>query len=177
MQNETARYNRIRWWYFAALSLDDGRLWPYIYIGPSKCAETYREYVGNAAKGTDPRYYAVIDRSSLKAVGTFSLIWVGKKQFSPLLKRSTLSTEAQFLLMAYDSMSSVIDVTNGDVSVSNAPSWKAAKRLGIMFEGIFQSPQTRKLEEIRKEIEQNTNMMFALNILNCALFYIFRWKL
>lgn len=88
----------------------DDRDWTYLSIGPWHNVEEYRAFVTAAKKSQDPRHYAVIDRRSDKAVGTLALmrqqpqqgsVEVGYVTFSPRLKRSSLSSEAQFLLMEY----------------------------------------------------------------------------
>lgn len=124
----------------------DGRDWTYLFVGPFTDAQQYRQYAEAAEKSSDPRHYAIIDLATETAVGTLSLmridpthgaIEVGNVTFSPLLKQSVLSTEAQYLLMAY-----VFDTLGyrryeWKCDNLNAPSRKAAARLGFSFEGIF----------------------------------------
>nr|WP_114811837.1 GNAT family protein [Paraburkholderia kururiensis] len=124
----------------------DARDWTYMAVGPFEQFEDYRRHADAAARSTDPRHYAVIDRSTGKAVGSLALmriepahgvIEVGHVTFSPLLKQTPLSTEAQFLLMRY-----VFDTLGyrryeWKCDSLNAPSRKAAARLGFQFEGIF----------------------------------------
>ncbi|WP_414448086.1 GNAT family N-acetyltransferase [Burkholderia sp. 22PA0099] len=130
----------------AYLSADDGRDWTYLFVGPFASADEFRRYAETAERSTDPRHYAVIDRASGRAVGTLALmrqdpvhgaIEVGSVTFSPKLKQTPLSTEAQYLLMAY-----VFDQLNyrryeWKCDSLNAPSRRAAERLGFEFEGIF----------------------------------------
>jgi RimJ/RimL family protein N-acetyltransferase len=132
--------------YAAYRAAPDGRDWTYMSIGPFDCAEDYRRYAEAAAHSTDPHHYAVIEGKTGKAVGTLSLmridaahgvIEVGNVTFSPHLKQTPLSTEAQFLLMAH-----VFDTLGyrryeWKCDSLNAPSRKAAERLGFTFEGIF----------------------------------------
>lgn len=132
---------------FAAYRVaSDHRHWTYLFSGPFDTAADYRRYAEEAARGIDPRHYAVIDRKTGKAVGTLALmriepkhgvIEVGAVMFSPLLQRTPMSTEAQFLLMAY-----VFDTLGyrryeWKCDSLNAPSRKTAERLGFTFEGIF----------------------------------------
>src|SRR4030095_13635792 len=88
----------------------DHRHWTYMPDGPFGNAEDYRRYAERAARSTDPRHYAVINRKTGKAVSTLALMRIDPKQgvievgtvmFSPLLQQTPMSTEAQFLLMAY----------------------------------------------------------------------------
>ncbi len=132
--------------YEAYRSATDGRDWTYMFVGPFKDEGEYRQYAEKAARSTDPKHYAVIDNVLGKAVGTLALmrvdpgngaIEVGNVAFSPLLKQKPASTEAQFLLMQY-----VFDVLQyrryeWKCDSLNAPSRKAADRLGFTFEGVF----------------------------------------
>ncbi|MFF7709412.1 GNAT family N-acetyltransferase [Pseudomonas sp. NPDC007930] len=132
--------------YAAYSAAADGRDWTYLFVGPFESLEQYRQYAETAEQSTDPRHFAIIDLASGKPVGTMSLmridpthgvIEVGNVTFSPLLQQSALSTEAQYLLMAY-----VFDTLGyrryeWKCDSHNAPSRKAAARLGFSFEGVF----------------------------------------
>jgi RimJ/RimL family protein N-acetyltransferase len=91
-------------------------------------------------------HFAVIDRLSGRAVGTLALmridpangaIEVGSVNFSPLLKHTPMSTEAQYLLMklAFDELG--YRRYEWKCDNFNEPSKRAALRLGFQFEGIF----------------------------------------
>lgn len=132
--------------YAAYRAAADGRDWTYMFAGPFENADAYRSYAETAARSTDPKHYAVIDTGLGRAVGTLSLmrvdpgngaIEVGNVAFSPLMQQRPVSTEAQFLLMQY-----VFDELHyrryeWKCDSLNAPSRKAADRLGFSFEGIF----------------------------------------
>ncbi|MFF4243478.1 GNAT family N-acetyltransferase [Streptomyces sp. NPDC001822] len=132
---------------FAALcSAQDDRDWTYMAVGPFPSAAEFEAWVREAASGTDPRHYAVIDRRSGRAVGTLSLmrqdpangvIEVGNVMFSPLLKRTTVATEAQFLLMAHAFDDLGYRRYEWKCDSRNAPSRRAAERLGFGYEGTF----------------------------------------
>lgn len=132
--------------YAAYRAAPDGRDWTYLAIGPFDDEQAYRRYAETAARSTDPRHYAVIDRNTGKAVGTLALmriepaqgvIEVGSVTFSPLLKRTPISTEAQFLLMSYAFDALGYRRYEWKCDSLNAPSRAAAERLGFKFEGIF----------------------------------------
>lgn len=124
----------------------DPRAWTYMFTGPFDTPQDYLRYAQGAAQSTDPRHFAVVNRSTGKAVGTLALmridsthgvIEVGNVMFSPLLQQTPASTEAQFLLMAY-----VFDTLGyrryeWKCDSLNAPSRRTAARLGFQFEGIF----------------------------------------
>jgi len=124
----------------------DGRDWTYMSVGPFADAASYRDYVELAAASADPMHYAVIERKTGSAVGTMALmridpangvVEVGHVMFSPLLKNTPVSTEAQYLLMkhAFDELG--YRRYEWKCDSLNAPSRQAAARLGFRFEGIF----------------------------------------
>jgi RimJ/RimL family protein N-acetyltransferase len=124
----------------------DHRHWTYMPAGPFDGAKDYRRYAEEAARSTDPRHYAVIERKSGKALGTLALmriepkhgvIEVGTVMFSPLLQQTPMSTEAQFLLMTYVFDELGYRRYEWKCDSLNAPSRKTAERLGFKFEGIF----------------------------------------
>lgn len=122
------------------------RGWTYMVAGPFEREEDYRAYAETIAKSTDPRHYAVIDLKTGKAVGTLSLmridanngvIEVGNVMFSPLLQQTPISSEAQYLLMAYAFDELGYRRYEWKCDSLNAPSRTTADRLGFTFEGIF----------------------------------------
>jgi RimJ/RimL family protein N-acetyltransferase len=124
----------------------DGRDWTYLFAEPFSDFGAFREYLAKAAVSADPFHYAVIDRASGKAVGTFALmriepvhgvIEVGSVTFSPRLKQTPVSTEAQYLLMRYAFDELGYRRYEWKCDSLNAPSRKTALRLGFQFEGIF----------------------------------------
>ncbi|WP_312935932.1 GNAT family protein [Pseudomonas sp.] len=132
--------------YEAYASASDGRDWTYLFVGPFSALAEYRAYAEAAQDSTDPRHYAVIDLRSNRAVGTLALmridpthgvIEVGSVTFSPTLKQSALSTEAQYLLMAYAFDELGYRRYEWKCDDLNAPSRRAADRLGFTYEGTF----------------------------------------
>lgn len=132
--------------YAAYSQAKDGSDWTYLFVGPFDSADAYQAYVETAAQSTDPRHFAVIDLATGKAVGTLALmridpahgvIEVGNVTFSALLKRSPLSTEAQYLLMAYAFDTLGYRRYEWKCDDLNVPSRKAAERLGFSYEGTF----------------------------------------
>ncbi|WP_296660417.1 GNAT family protein [Paraburkholderia sp.] len=124
----------------------DQRNWTYLSAGPFDTSEDYRRYAEGAARSTDPKHYAVIDLKTGRAVGTLALmrqdpangvIEVGSVTFSPQLQQTPLSTEAQYLLMAYAFDTLGYRRYEWKCDSLNAPSRKAAARLGFRFEGVF----------------------------------------
>src|SRR5207237_109447 len=118
----------------------------YMTFGPFDRRDDYRDHVVTATQADDPLHYAVVDLRSGTAVGTLSLmrqdpsngvVEVGNIAFSPLLKQTPVSTEAQFLLMSYAFDELGYRRYEWKCDSLNAPSRRAAQRLGFTFEGIF----------------------------------------
>ncbi len=132
--------------YLAYSQAEDGRDWTYLFTGPFTDEASYFAHAQHASISEDPLHYAVIDLASGKAVGTLALmridpangvIDVGHVTFSPRLKRTPLSTEAQYLLMKHLFEDLGYRRYEWKCDSLNAPSRKAAARLGFRFEGIF----------------------------------------
>jgi RimJ/RimL family protein N-acetyltransferase len=137
---------------FAADQADiDGRSWTYLPYGPFEDLPTYAAWVREAAASDDPFFYALIDidpRSAThgRAAGVLSLlriapeagsIEVGHIHLSPALQQTRASTEAQFLLMQHVFDDLGYRRYEWKCDALNAPSRRAADRLGFTFEGIF----------------------------------------
>lgn len=132
--------------YAAYVQAADARDWTYLTVGPFADQASFRTYLEGAAASTDPLHFAIIDLKTGRAVGTYSLmridpangvIEVGNVNFSPLLKRTAISTEAQYLLMQYAFDALGYRRYEWKCDSLNAPSRKTAERLGFTFEGIF----------------------------------------
>ena len=122
-----------------------GAVWTYMVNGPYDSFEDFSAWLTSSADGSDPLYSAYLDARSGEAVGygsymrikpNLGCIEVGGIQMSPLLQRTPMSTEAMHLMMAY-----VFDLGyrryEWKCDALNAPSCRAAERLGFTFEGIF----------------------------------------
>jgi len=122
------------------------QIWTYISrSGPFVNFAEFSAFMAKRAVTTDPYAYAIVDPSG-RAVGYFTLmriepemrvIEVGQVVYSPLLQRSALATEAQYLLARY-----VFDTLGyrryeWKCDTLNAVSRRAAARLGFSFEGVF----------------------------------------
>lgn len=140
----------------AAYSLaPDGRDWTYLFVERFDPADAagYHAYAERIAASSDPLHFSVIDRITAQAVGTLALmridpangvIEVGSVAFSLALQRTPMSTEAQFLLMklVFDELG--YRRYEWKCDSHNAPSRRAAARLGFQFEGIFRQAVVTK---------------------------------
>lgn len=124
----------------------DGRDWTYMFSGPFSDEAAFRRHIESAEASLDPLHYAVIDLASGRAVGTLALMRiepvhgvmeVGHVAFSPDLKQTPVSTEAHFLLMTYAFEQLGYRRYEWKCDSLNAPSRKAAERLGFRYEGLF----------------------------------------
>ncbi|ANN78412.1 acetyltransferase [Bordetella flabilis] len=124
----------------------DDSLWTYLNYGPFQDAGTFNDYVAQAAASTDPMHHAIIDLASGKAIGTAALmridpangvIEIGHVCYSPLLQRTPIATEAQYLFMrrVFDELG--YRRLEWKCDSLNEPSRKAAARYGYTFEGVF----------------------------------------
>ncbi|WP_342755428.1 GNAT family protein [Pantoea sp. MBD-2R] len=125
---------------------EDGRDWTYMFSGPFSHEDEFRRYLSDAAASRDPLHFAVIDAQGERAVGTVALmriapqhgvIEVGHVAFSPLLQRTPAATETHFLLMQYAFEQLGYRRYEWKCDSLNAPSRKAALRLGFRYEGLF----------------------------------------
>ena len=139
---------------FAANQLDkDGRNWTYLFVGPFGDFASYRAWLEQVAKGDDPLFHAIIDKSTSKAVGVATymridrangVIEVGNINYSPLLQRKPGATEAMYLMMVrvFDELG--YRRYEWKCDALNAASRAAAQRLGLSFEGVFRQATVYK---------------------------------
>ena len=121
-------------------------MWTYLFQEPVADMEELVNLLNQMLARKDRFFYAILDRETGKALGTFSLmridqanrtIEVGAVTFSPALKQTRMGTEAHYLLARY-----VFEELNyrryeWKCDALNLPSRKAAERLGFVYEGAF----------------------------------------
>jgi RimJ/RimL family protein N-acetyltransferase/ribosomal protein S18 acetylase RimI-like enzyme len=139
---DAARHGDSLW---AAVAGHDG-LWDYLPYGPFATSADFRSFLTQRAALDDPLIYAVVDRTSDRALGWLALmeirpqhgvIEVGHVLFSPSLQRTPIATEAVALLAGYVFDDLGYRRFEWKCNALNAPSWRAALRLGFALEGIF----------------------------------------
>lgn len=120
--------------------------WTYLPYGPFNNFEDFDAWARSTCQDDDPLFHTIIDKNSEKPVGIAGylritpvqgVIEVGHIHFSPLLQRTTLATEAMFLMMkrVFDELG--YRRYEWKCDALNAPSCRAAKRLGFTYEGTF----------------------------------------
>jgi len=132
---------------WAAQALDaEGRNWTYMFYGPFDSEAEHRAWLEEAARAEDPLWFAFVDLATGKAVGagsylridaTHGVIEVGHLNYTPLMQRSPISTEAMYLMMRRVFDEYGYRRYEWKCHAQNAPSRAAAERLGFTFEGVF----------------------------------------
>ncbi len=132
---------------FAAYASDKiGRMWTYLASGPFATEADLAAWVAPLIPSEDPLFFTAIDKASGKAVGVVAylridpangVMEVGWVTWSPLMQRSVVSTEAQFLLMRQAFEGLGYRRYEWKCNALNVPSMKAAERLGFTYEGTF----------------------------------------
>ena len=138
---------------FEANSLDkDGRMWTYLPYGPFANFELYRSWLRVSVLTNDPQFYVVIDLHTNQAVGIAAYlridprngsIEVGHLNFSPLMQRTPIATEAMYLMMRY-AFELGYRRYEWKCNALNAPSRRAAQRIGLSYEGVFRHATVTK---------------------------------
>jgi len=121
-------------------------LWAYLSSGPFATPSDFEGHVASiAASTTDTVYWAIADATDA-AVGWLSLmrieprhrvIEVGNILYTPLLQRTRLATEAQFLIARHVFEDLGYRRFEWKCNDLNAPSRRAAVRFGFSYEGRF----------------------------------------
>ncbi|MEX0279726.1 MAG: GNAT family N-acetyltransferase [Arenibacterium sp.] len=131
---------------------DAGWLWDYLPDGPYEELEDYEAWMRAAVSHGDTLFLAIIDRASGRPVGIASYlrinpsagsIEVGNINFSPKLQRQVGATEAMALMMAW-AFDAGYRRYEWKCNALNAPSRRAAQRLGFSFEGVFRQAMVVK---------------------------------
>ena len=137
----------------AAANDKAGRMWTYLPYGPFATHQAYAGWMSMTCMAEDPLFYAIIDSATGKAVGVASLmridpkggaIEVGHIALSPLAQRGRVATEAMFLLMKRVFDEIAYRRYEWKCDSLNAPSRKAAERLGFTYEGTFRQATVYK---------------------------------
>lgn len=133
---------------YAASHADDAArtVWTYLWQGPYGDEAAFLAWLRECAAATDPIFFAVRDGASGQPRGMASylrmaprdgVLEIGHIWFAPSLQRTTASTEALTLMIrhAFDDLG--CRRVEWKCDARNAPSRRAALRLGLRFEGIF----------------------------------------
>jgi RimJ/RimL family protein N-acetyltransferase len=121
------------------------QVWDYLPYGPFTSMNDQRGWIAEVARQPDPRFYAIRNTATGRAEGVASYlritpaagsIEVGHINFSPALQGTTAATEAMYLMMRW-AFETGYRRYEWKCDALNAPSRRAARRLGFSFEGVF----------------------------------------
>jgi RimJ/RimL family protein N-acetyltransferase len=121
-------------------------LWDWLFDGPFLDQVAFSASLKQKAESLDPLFYAILDNQNGEALGHASflriepahkVIEVGNILFTPSLQRTFGATEAMYLMARYVFEDLGYRRYEWKCNALNAPSRKAALRLGFTFEGIF----------------------------------------
>lgn len=131
---------------FSANALDaEGRNWTYLPYGPFESLSSYSSWVEKFSATSDPLFFAIVSNATGAAVGVASFlridpangsIEVGHLNFSPLMQRTPVATEAMHLMMK-EAFGLGYRRVEWKCNALNKPSRRAAQRLGFSFEGVM----------------------------------------
>ena len=134
--------------YRALAQAEDWRIWTYFIIGPFDSESTYIEGMTRLMQQPGIWQFTIIDSTTNAPLGTFSLmradqdngsIEMGWVIYSPLLQRTRIATEAQFLMMQHVFETLGYRRYEWKCDDLNTPSRNAAQRLGFRYEGTFRN--------------------------------------
>ena len=132
--------------YAATHGPDADAIWRYLFSGPYADLASFEAWCAAGAASADPIPWAIVDLRSGKCVGATSLmridaanrvIEIGGITYGTALQRTTGSTEAVYLLAKYIFDELGYRRFEWKCNDLNAPSRRAALRLGFTFEGVF----------------------------------------
>ncbi len=121
-------------------------IWAYLFPPPFEDKASFAAYIERSAASEDPLFYAILDPETGAALGhatlmridaTHRVIETGNILYTPKLQRTVAATECMFLLMKYVFEELGYRRYEWKCNSLNAPSRRAALRLGFTFEGIF----------------------------------------
>jgi RimJ/RimL family protein N-acetyltransferase len=130
--------------YTAFRADEENRIWTYLPNGPYNDPADFRAWVNEAIQKDDPLMHAIVvdgcalgHASYLRITPASASIEVGFINLSPALQRTRAATEFQFLMMrrTFDELG--YRRYEWKCDALNAPSRKAAERLGFTYEGTF----------------------------------------
>lgn len=120
--------------------------WDYMPDGPFAEPQVFRDHIAHKALSDDPLFYAIVDKTSGRAIGHATLMRIdtvhrvietGNIMFSPTMQKTAGATESMYLLARYVFDELGFRRYEWKCNDLNAPSKRAAVRLGFTFEGVF----------------------------------------
>ena len=125
---------------------DNAPLFDYLFDDPPESLDAFRARLAKKSETTNPWTYTILLNSSSSPVGMIALmrmdlpnrvIEIGSLLYTPALQRTPAATEVQYLLAKYVFEQLGFRRYEWKCNDLNAPSKRAAKRLGFKYEGTF----------------------------------------
>jgi len=140
-------------WHAVQQDPASNRSWDYMGYGPFPSAEAMATFVGNFASTHDPMAWAVRPVATGAVSGWLTLmdiqpahasIELGHIWFAPRMQRTRAATEAMFLLLRLAADDLGYRRLVWKCNALNAPSRRAAERLGFNYEGTLRANYVMK---------------------------------
>ena len=121
-------------------------VWTYLQNGPFHDHASFRQFISTKAASEDPLFFAITRRDDALAVGLAAymriepqqrVVEVGNIVYGPALQRTRGGTEAMYLMARHVFEELGYRRYEWKCNALNAPSRRAAIRLGFTFEGLF----------------------------------------
>lgn len=121
-------------------------LWAYLSAAPFPDEAAFARSYAEAATKADPLLFAIVEAATGRAVGhatymriepAHRVIEVGNILYSPALQRTPGATEAMYLMARHAFEDLGYRRYEWKCNALNAPSRRAAERLGFSYEGLF----------------------------------------
>ncbi|MEP9349579.1 GNAT family protein [Xanthobacter sp. KR7-225] len=121
-------------------------LWAYLSPAPFPDAAAFARHYADAATKADPLLFAIEEKPGGRAVGHVTymriepahrVIEVGNILYTPPLQRTAGASEAMYLMARHAFEELGYRRYEWKCNALNAPSRRAAERLGFTFEGVF----------------------------------------
>ena len=125
---------------------EDAALWTYLAYGPFADQVTFKGWLTERARSSDPLFFAIVDQATGAAAGMASYlnivpangcIEIGHIWFAPPLQKTRAATEAIFLLARHVFDDLGYRRLEWKCDALNAASRRAAARFGFSYEGTF----------------------------------------
>ncbi|MEP2532737.1 GNAT family protein [Shimia sp.] len=129
---------------YRAYQADDW-VWDYMPYGPFHSAAQYHRWVRETVANPDHFFYAIYSKEKQAFCGVASYlrikpeagsIEVGNINFAPMMQGSRAASEAMYLMMKW-AFEAGYRRYEWKCDALNAPSRRAAQRLGLSYEGVF----------------------------------------
>ncbi|KIS43858.1 GNAT family N-acetyltransferase [Kosakonia radicincitans] len=134
-------------------SIDDDRDWTYLEdVRPKDMTACY-SYLRNLSTHKERIYYAVQDKADQQIKGIFyaskfdpenGSFDIGGVNWTPLMKRTRISTESLYLVLAYFFDQLKYRRCEWRTSSYNTEAIKSAERIGFVKEGVLRDKRIRK---------------------------------